>query len=112
MDYNEDLNPLKLLLDSGSNGDEFSRKIADFFPAIIYIYDVDSRKLKYINRRVTDMLGYAIEDVEGWNDGILPLVYKDDIDLVKNELHKYYDLRDEESQSYNSRLTSKQGNWK
>ena len=35
MDYNEDLNPLKLLLDSGSNGDEFSRKIADFFPAIM-----------------------------------------------------------------------------
>jgi PAS domain S-box-containing protein len=112
MEYNEDLNPLKLLLDSGSNGDEFSRKIADFFPAIIYIYDVDSRKLKYINRRVTDMLGYTIEDVEGLDDGIIPLVYKDDVELVKEELHKFYELKDEESYSYNSRLTSKQGNWK
>lgn len=112
MDYNEDLNPLKLLLDSGSNGDEFSRKIADFFPAIIYIYDVDSRKLKYINRRVTDMLGYTIEDMEGLDDGIIPLVYKEDVELVKNELHKFYKLKDEESYSYNSRLNSKQGNWK
>lgn len=112
MDYNEDLNPLKLLLHSGSNGDEFSRKIADFFPAIIYIYDVDSRKLKYINRKVTDMLGYAIEDVEGLDDGIIPLVYKDDVELVKNELHKFHELKDEESYSYNSRLTSKQGNWR
>ena len=60
MDYKEDLNPLKLLLDSGGNGDEFSRKIADFFPAIIYIYDVDSRKLKYINSKITDFLGYKI----------------------------------------------------
>jgi PAS domain S-box-containing protein len=112
MDYNEDLNPLKLLLDSGSNGDEFSRKIADFFPAIIYVYDVDSRKLKYINRRVTDMLGYTLEDVEGLDDGILPLVYQEDVEQVKKELNKFFNLKDEESYSYNSRLTSKQGNWK
>jgi PAS domain S-box-containing protein len=112
MDYNEDLNPLKLLLDSGSNGDEFSRKIADFFPAIIYIYDVDSRKLKYINRRVTDFLGYTFEDVEGWDNDFTRIVVKDDLDLVKKELSKFFSLKDDESYSYNSRLTHKQGNWR
>ena len=112
MDYNEDLNPLKLLLDSGSNGDEFSRKIADFFPAIIYIYDVDSRKLKYINRKVTDFLGYTFEDVESWDSDFMRLVFRDDVDLVKKELDKIFSLKDEESYSYNARLTHKQGNWK
>lgn len=58
------------------------------------------------------MLGYAMEDVEGLDDGIIPLVYKDDVELVKKELNKFYGLKDEESYSYNSRLTSKQGNWK
>jgi PAS domain S-box-containing protein len=112
MDYNEDLNPLKLLLDSGSNGDEFSRKIADFFPAIIYIYDVDSRKLRYINRKVTDFLGYTFEDVESWDNDFMHLVFKEDIELVKKELHKFFSLKDDESYSYNSRLTHKQGNWR
>jgi PAS domain S-box-containing protein len=110
--YNEDLNPLKLLLDSGSDGDEFSRKIADFFPAIIYIYDVDSQKLKYINRKVTDFLGYTFEDVESWDNDFMRVVFKDDVDLVKQELHKIFSLKDDESYSYNARLTHKQGNWR
>ncbi len=112
MDYKEDFNPLKLLLDSGNNGDEFSRKVADFFPAIIYIYDVDSRKLKYINRRVTDFLGYSIEDVESWDNDPMRMVFKDDVDLVKNELQHFFSLDDKESYTYNSRLNHKQGNWK
>jgi PAS domain S-box-containing protein len=112
MDYNEDLNPLKLLLGSWNNGDEFSRKIADFFPAIIYIYDLDSHKLQYINRRVTDFLGYTFEDVESWDNDLMRIVFKDDLDLVKNELHKFFSLKDDESYSYNARLTHKKGNWK
>ena len=112
MDYNEDLNPLKLLLESGNNGDDFSRKVADFFPAIIYVYDVDSHKLKYVNRRLTDFLGYTFEDVESWDNDFMHLVFQEDVDLVKNELHKFFSLKDEESYSYNSRLAHKQGNWR
>lgn len=112
MDYKEDLNPLKLLLDSGGNGDEFSRKIADFFPAIIYIYDVDSRKLKYINSKITDFLGYTFEDVESWDHDFMRLVFKDDVDLVKEALSKIFTLKDEESYSYQARLVHKAGNWR
>ena len=112
MAYNEDLNPLKLLLDPANNNGEFSQKIADLFPAIIYIYDVDSRKLRFINQKVTDFLGYTFEDVESWDNEFMRLVFKDDVDLVQKELRHLLTLEDNESYSYDSRLNQKEGNWK
>src|SRR5215831_18775059 len=106
-----DVDPLKLLFVPESNEGDFSRQITDFFPAIIYVYDPDRKKLSFINRQVTDVLGYTWEDVQTWED-ITQIVYKEDLTLVKEQLQKFHDLKDEESHTYNSRLNDKQGNWK
>jgi PAS domain S-box-containing protein len=109
---NQEINPLKLLFQSNSDNDGFPDKITDFFPAIIYIFDADAKKLKYINRKVTDLLGYSYNDVQTWDNDLMSIVHKDDLENVKKELQKFYDLVDDESYSYNSRLTHKTGNWK
>ena len=109
---NQEINPLKLLFQSNSDNDGFPDKITDFFPAIIYIFDADAKKLKYINRKVTDLLGYTFNDVQTWDNNLMSIVHKDDLENVKNELQKFYDLQDDESYSYNARLTHKTGNWK
>jgi PAS domain S-box-containing protein len=109
---NQEINPLKLLFQSNSDNDGFPDKITDFFPAIIYIFDADAKKLKYINRKVTDLLGYTFNDVQTWDNDLMSIVHKDDLENVKNELQKFYALQDDESYSYNARLTHKTGNWK
>jgi PAS domain S-box-containing protein len=109
---NQEINPLKLLFQSNSDNDGFPDKITDFFPAIIYIFDADAKKLKYINRKVTDLLGYTYNDVQTWDNDLMSFVHKDDLEIVKKELQKFYALQDDESYSYNSRLTHKTGNWK
>ena len=109
---NQEINPLKLLFQSNSDNDGFPDKITDFFPAIIYIFDADAKKLKYINRKVTDLLGYTYNDVQTWDNDLMSIVHKDDLENVKKELQKFYALQDDESYSYNSRLTHKTGNWK
>ena len=109
---NQEINPLKLLFQSNSDNDGFPDKITDFFPAIIYIFDADAKKLKYINRKVTDLLGYTYNDVQTWDNDLMSIVHKDDLENVKKELQKFYDLQDDESYSYNARLTHKTGNWK
>jgi PAS domain S-box-containing protein len=108
----QELNPLKLLFHAMNGSDELSGKITDFFPAIVYVYDADSKRLKYINRKITEVLGYSYDDISNWNDDLTNIVYKEDLDLVKQELEKFYSLKDNESYSYNSRLNHKQGNWK
>lgn len=107
----EVVDPLELLFEPGMNGDDFSRQITDFIPALIYVYDPDRNKLNYINRQVTDLLGYTYDDVQDW-EGITNIVYKEDLPLVKEHLQRFFELKDKESHSYNARLNDKQGNWK
>ena len=102
---------LKLLFENDVE-DIFERKITDLFPGIIYVYDSDKKQLQYINNRVKDVLGYSLEDVKSWNDDFMRLVFKDDVDRVKEELSKFLDLKDDETYSYQSRLNHKEGNWR
>src|SRR3954468_3558906 len=109
---NQEINPLKLLFQCNSDNDGFPDKITDFFPAIVYVLDADTKKLKYINRKLTDLLGYTYNDILTWDSDLQSIVYKDDLESVKEELQKFYTLQDDESYCYNARLTQKTGNWK
>src|SRR5687768_8298423 len=106
------LHYLKLLFQSGENSDAFQHNITDFFPALIYVYDTDNKKLLYINRKVTDILGYSYNDIDAWDKDLLKLIFKEDVELVQNELLKCSQLKDETSYTYNSRLNHKNGHWR
>jgi len=110
IEKNNDLSPLKLLFED--NAELFTQKIADFFPAIIYVYETGSKKLQYINKRVTDVLGYSMDDVLSWDDGVMEMVFKDDSASVRKELEKFNDLKNDDSYAYNCRLNKKGGDWR
>jgi PAS domain S-box-containing protein len=109
---NDDLFHLKRLFGDGLVTDDFQQRINDFFPAIVYVYDAEKRKLRYINKKITDVLGYTFEDINTWDDGILQLVFKEDQEKVKEEIEKFYELEDEKSHLYECRLNDKQGDWR
>src|ERR1043165_8252587 len=109
---NQEINPLKLLFQSNCGNDGLPDKITDFFPAIVCVYDADTHKLKYINSKLTDLLGYSFNDVLSWDNDFTSIVHKDDQENVKKELQKFNALKDDESYSYTSRLTQKTGSWK
>ncbi len=109
---NDDLFRLKRLIGEEADSDEFQQKLNDFFPAIVYVYDVEQKKLRYINKKITDVLGYSFEEVSEWDDGLLQLVFKEDQDRVKEELKKFYSLEGDSSHLYECRLNNKQGEWR
>jgi hypothetical protein len=39
------------LFESGESSEACKQKVADFFPAIIYVYDARQRKLQFINQK-------------------------------------------------------------
>ncbi len=106
------INYLKLLFESGENVESFNQKINDFFPAVIYVYDPANRKLRYINKHLTQTLGFSYEELSASEDALMDLIFKDDVDLVKGELEKFHSIRDDESVAYGCRLNHKQGNWR
>ena len=102
---------IKSLFESGEGSEGFQQKIADFYPGIIYIYDADQKKIRFVNKRVTDLLGYSDDDILQDND-LLKYVFEDDVPLVQEELDKFNSLPDNDTYSYNSRLIHKKGSWK
>lgn len=101
----------KSLFESGENS-EGLQQIADFFPALIYIYDTDKKKLRFINKQVTDLLGYSYDDVKSWDHDFMKMVFQEDISLVETELARCFELKDDASHSYDSRFIHKEGKWK
>ncbi|WP_336516803.1 PAS domain-containing protein [Pollutibacter soli] len=103
-------NHFKLLLEEGLDGNLFER-ITDFFPAIIYVYDAERKQLGYVNKQLKEVLGYSIEDVKGWDGDMLKMVFKDDVDAVKQELSHYEELTDDASYSFGCRFNRKEGDF-
>lgn len=108
----DDLFHLKNLFAAADGAQEFQERLTDFFPAIVYIYDADKKKLRYINKQVTELLGYSYTDVDTWKDGVMDLVFKEDLEQVKLEVEKFYELSDDKSHLYECRLNGKQGDWR
>jgi len=102
---------LKLLFENDVN-DILEKRFQALFPGLIYVYDSDKKQLQYINNRIKDVLGYSLEDVKSWNDDLMQLVFKEDVEKVKDELAKFLELKDDETYTYQSRLNHKQGNWR
>ncbi len=111
-DNNPSVNEIKFLFETNGDSNVFFHKLIDFFPAIIYVYNADNKKLSYINRKVTDILGYEYSDIAAWDNDLMKLVLPADAELVKQELEKYNRLNDGENHGYSCRLNHKQGNSK
>ena len=109
---NDILRHLKSLF-SKEDPDTSYQLITDFFPAIIYVYDADKKKCKYLNEhRISELLGFTHDDINNWEQDFTNLIFKDDLELVKEQIEKYYLLQDDEDYSYQSRLNHKEGDWR
>lgn len=103
---------LRLLQEAGDNIESFHEKIGDFFPAIVYVYDVNKRNINFINRRLPDILGYSQEDVSGLPESLFSLVPEEDSAILNQELLNLAALADNDCHSYHSRLNHREGSWR
>lgn len=83
----------------------------DFFPALIFIYDLGQKRLCYINKRVTGSLGFSYDDLKEWDHDLTKLIYKEDIEFVQKELEQYHELTENDTHSYQCRLNRKEGDY-
>jgi len=103
------INNPKGILNTGD--DAFQQGIYDFFPGLVYVYDLDKKQLRYINKKITESLGYSYDDVNEWKQDIGRLVFKDDVALVQEELEKFHELKENDSHGYKCRLNRKEGDY-
>lgn len=105
---NTPLNVFNTFFGNSSAGAEAQQRLNDLVPSIIYIYDVNSKKLSYVNKRMTDILGYTLDDIKGLDT----ITHADDTAAVTDTIEKLLSLKESESYAYNNRLKHKGGQWK
>jgi PAS domain S-box-containing protein len=103
---------LKHLSESEEGIESFNEKINDFFPAIIYLYDTEKKRVRFLNKKLSDLLGYSIEDAESLPNSFYNYVFKDDAALVNEALEKFVDIPENGSISFDVRLNHKEGSWR
>jgi PAS domain S-box-containing protein len=99
------------LSDTDAGWDTVADKIHDFYPAIVYTYDIKQQRIKFLNRKVSDLLGYSA-DTGGLPDSLLKIVFSEDAPIVETALEKFCSLAEGTSHAYDARLNHKEGTWR
>ncbi|HAX80177.1 MAG TPA: hypothetical protein DCY88_31155 [Cyanobacteria bacterium UBA11372] len=68
---------------------ELIEQIADTTPGILYLYDLVEQRNVYVNRQVTDLLGYSSEQVQRMGANLLPtLIHPEDFAGIPDHLDR------------------------
>jgi PAS domain S-box-containing protein len=100
------------LLEPGRVVSPFSDGTYDFLPNLVCVYDVANSKLQYVNKKITDVLGFSQDDLKAWGYDFTKVVFKEDLDVVLKEIEKYNNLKDTDSHDYKCRFNCKEGSWR
>ncbi len=82
--------------------------LSDFFPGIVYIYDLGSRNLTYINKKVTELIGYAPSEILG----LKSMIYKEDTETFRTNLEIGNFLPGIQTHNFPCRYNHKTSTWK
>lgn len=107
-----DISDRKATEEALRSSQHFNQHIADTTPSILYIYDVSEQRHAYVNRSITEILGYSPEQIQyGGTTVFQTLVYPGDIDRVNEHLQKYLTLKDDDIVEIEYRVKDAFGEW-
>lgn len=90
----------------------FIQKIADSSPNLLYLYDLEEQRNVYVNREVTQMLGYTPEEIQAMGENFLSsLMHPDDWRMTPEKFQQIYSACDGEVIEFEYRLRHKNGEW-
>ncbi|MGC1241198.1 MAG: ATP-binding protein [Chryseosolibacter sp.] len=76
---NEKINYLSVFFQHERDQPQFkSEDLVDHFPDLIFVYDVERRRLQYGNRRFTEFTGRESRDLKEWDGGLVSLLHPQD----------------------------------
>ncbi|MGZ5134220.1 MAG: PAS domain-containing protein, partial [Flavitalea sp.] len=92
----------------------FIKHIADASPTILYLFDVKSGAVIYINKEIDSVLGYVPEEIIALGSRAIPLLYHPvDAIKMKERLQEYNDDNHPKSLfQFECRMKHKDGNWR
>jgi PAS domain S-box-containing protein len=90
----------------------FIQQIADTTPNILYLYDLLKQRYIYVNRRITDVLGYSQTEICEMGTEVLQcLMHPDDLDRLPAYFKQFYSAEDGEILEFDYRMKGVDNEW-
>ncbi len=107
---NENINFLNFFYNTGKSTEEsYPSQIVDFFPALVFVYDLEHEKVSFSNRKFSSYFGLNAFDRKDRENLLSRLFEPEDWQHINEDLAKFILLNEDEMLSFCSRLKSKQG---
>lgn len=89
------------------------QKIADTAPVILYVYDLIEERNVYINREITELLGYSPEELQAMGPSLLQvLLHPDDLALTPERYSRWKTVSEGDIIQTEYRMRHKDGEWR
>ncbi|MDB9524923.1 chemotaxis protein CheB [Oscillatoria sp. CS-180] len=89
----------------------FISRISESTPGIVYIYDVTTHRIIYLNNTVTALLGYTVDEVLQMDNLLDQLVHPDDVSTLQSYYIRLIAV-DEMTETLELRIRKKDGKWR
>jgi PAS domain S-box-containing protein len=100
---------LRQFIKPGENNQHLLERIADCFPALIFIFDPETNKIDFLNHQFERYLHYNDSDIEGFDGDLFELVYPEDRAHIEEQLRLIREDADEHTRSFRARFKEKSG---
>jgi PAS domain S-box-containing protein len=91
---------------------KFIESILNVCPSVIYVYDLNERKVVYANKSVEDILGYSCNELLSVGmDFLKQLMHPKDYDIYINETFPKYKKLKNKTIKHSYRIKHKNGKW-
>jgi PAS domain S-box-containing protein len=94
------------------SSEAFNRSITELVPDVIYIYDLESKTLLYLNKDIQLTLGFTYEELTTPGFDFLQLFHPDDLTQTMTRLETFRKLEEGEVVISEYRIKHKNGEWK
>jgi hypothetical protein len=103
----------KLGIEQLQESQQFIQRLTDTIPDILYLYDLKERRNIYINRQITEVLGYAPEAIQAMGSEVLQqLMHPDDFARLPAHLERFNSAQEGEIIEFEYRMRHVNGEWR
>jgi len=108
----EDITDRKLAEEKLLESQHLIQRINDSSPNLLYIYDLLAHRNIYVNREVSQMLGYTPDEVQAMGNQVLQtLMHPDDLVAFGTHLQYLMAIQDGDVLEFEYRMRRKDGTW-
>jgi PAS domain S-box-containing protein len=106
---NQAISKLDAKLKSGLNAVEYLQQCGHFFPAMLFLYDLEQKEVTCLNDRISEYLGFTIQEFQGRHVGLVDLAFENDNETIKAAIRNFYSLKKGDSTTFTARFAKKEG---